>query len=101
MLAVEDILEYTERRLRKIIAELPKGRFSFTEYMDDDGLGGDPVPITANVEVKGEDLVIDFEGTGKQSRGGFNISPSGLRACAYYAVKTMLDRKSTRLNSSH
>ena len=89
--SVDDILEYTERRLRRIIAGLPAGRFSFTEYMDDDGLGGDPVAITANVEVSGEDLLIDFEGTGRQSRGGFNISPSGLRACAYYAVKTMLD----------
>lgn len=89
--SVEDILEYTERRLRKIIAGLPQGRVSFTEYMDDDGFGGDPVPITANVEAKGEELIIDFEGTGKQSRGGFNISFSNLRACAYYAVKTMLD----------
>src|SRR3546814_8325643 len=57
MLSVEDILEYTERRLRKIIAELSKGRFSFTASMDDDGLGGDTVPITATVEVKGKDLV--------------------------------------------
>src|SRR3546814_6414687 len=31
MLSVEDIIEYTERRLRKIIAELPKGRFRRSE----------------------------------------------------------------------
>lgn len=89
--SVEDILDYTERRLRKAISELPKGKVSFTELMDDDGLGGDPVPITANVEVRGSDLVIDFEGSGPQSRGGFNISFNALRASAFYAVKTMLD----------
>src|SRR5690606_25730183 len=48
--AIEGILQYTERRLRNRIAQLPDGTATFTERMDDDGMGGDPVVIQATVQ---------------------------------------------------
>lgn len=45
--SVDDILLYTERRLRKHIADLPDGEASFLTYLDDDGFGGEPVAIRA------------------------------------------------------
>ncbi len=89
--SIEDILAYTERRLRTRIAAVADGSGTFTTYMDDDGLGGEPVPITATVSVENNNLVIDFEGSGRQSRGGYNMPESAMRACAYYVVKTLLD----------
>jgi N-methylhydantoinase B len=89
--SIDDILAYTERRLRSAIGRLPDGSATFTEWMDDDGMGGDPVPITATVTIRGDDIHVDFAGTGKQSRGAFNLPEYSLRASVYYAVKTMLD----------
>lgn len=89
--AVEDVLAYTERRMRRRIASIGGGRGTFTTRMDDDGLGGDPVPITATVSVEGERLVIDFAGSGPQSRGGYNMPESAMRACVAYCAKAMLD----------
>lgn len=89
--AVEDILAYTERRLRSRIQALGDGTGRYTTYLDDDGFGGDPVPIAATVRVSGDRLTVDFTGSGPQARGGYNMPESALRASVYYAVKTMLD----------
>lgn len=89
--AIDGILAYTERRLRNRIAQLPEGTATFAERMDDDGIGGDPVVIQANVHARDGQLYVDFTGTGKQARGAFNLPASALHACVYFAVKTMLD----------
>ena len=89
--AIDDVIEYTLRRMRNRIAELKPGEYAFTEYLDDDGMGGEPVPIRATVRVSGNRLTIDFEGSGAQARGAMNVPINALQACVYYSVKTLLD----------
>lgn len=89
--ATEDLLAYTARRLRNRIRDMADGSAASTAFLDDDGLGGEPVPITARVTVEGERLVIDFAGSAPQARGAMNVAESALRATVYYAVKTLLD----------
>src|SRR5262245_37461938 len=89
--SVEDVIEYTRRRIRNRIAELAHGEYAFTNYLDDDGMGGDPVPITVTVRVTGDALTVDFTGTGLQARGAMNIPLNALEASVYYSVKALLD----------
>ena len=89
--AIEAMLAYTERRLRNRIRALRDGAYTATVYMDNDGVAGDPVPICATATVRGDALSLDFAGTGPQSRGGFNVMPSGVLATVAYAVKALLD----------
>jgi N-methylhydantoinase B len=89
--SIEDVLAYTARRLRNRIAALPDGAGSHICYLDDDGFGGDPVPIKATLRVEGEHLSVDFAGSGPQCRGSYNVPESALRASVYYAVKAMVD----------
>jgi N-methylhydantoinase B len=89
--AIDDLLAYTAHRLRNRIRDMADGEASFTAWLDDDGLGGDPVPIRATVIVQGDRLVIDFAGTAPEARGALNVVESALRATVYYAVKTLLD----------
>lgn len=91
MAATDDLLAYTARRLRNRIRDMADGSAQFTAFLDDDGLGGDPVPIVARVTVEGESLILDFAGSAPQARGAMNVAESALRATAYYAVKTLLD----------
>jgi len=67
------------------------GQSSFVAYLDDDGIGDDPVPIQATVTVRGDTLTTDFTGTAPETRGAFNVPESALRATVYYSVKTLLD----------
>lgn len=90
--AIEDVLDYTERRMCRAIARLPPQRHTFTTYLDDDGGGdGGEVPLVASVYAEGGRLVVDFEGTAKEARGGLNVAQSALRATVYYCVKALLD----------
>jgi N-methylhydantoinase B len=89
--AVADLLAYTARRMRVAIAKLKDGTNVHTSWMDHDGLGGGRVPITARVTVEGDTLRLSFDGTGSQSRGGYNVMPSGVLATVAYAVKALLD----------
>jgi N-methylhydantoinase B len=88
---VDDLLAYTARRLRNRIRDMADGEAGFTAWLDDDGLGGDPVPIRATVAVRGDTLAGDFAGTAPETRGAFNVPESALRATVYYTVKTLLD----------
>ena len=89
--AVDDVLAYAGRRLRNRIAALRDGDYSCTSYLDDDGLGGEPVPIKATVRIAGDALTLDFAGTSGQARGAMNVPQSALRATVYYCVKALLD----------
>jgi N-methylhydantoinase B len=88
---IDDMIAYTSDRLRRCIGALGSGTFDFTTWLDDDGMGGDPVPIKVAVHVEGESIVFDFAGTGNQVRGGLNVPQGALRATAYYCVKALLD----------
>ena len=89
--SIDDIIAYTRRRIRNRIAELKAGEYSFTNFLDDDGMGGDPVPISVTVRVAGDGLSVDFSGSGKQARGAMNVPTNALHACVYYSIKALLD----------
>lgn len=89
--AIDDLLAYTARRLRNRLAEVPDGTAAGESRLDDDGLGGDPVPIRVTATVEGDRLVLDFAGTGAAARGAMNMVESALQATVYYCVKTAID----------
>ncbi len=89
--AIEDILTYTERRLKNRIAALPDGEYRFERAMDDDGFPGPQVPIVCTARIAGETLELDFEGSGPEARGAINLPDSAIKASVYYCVKAVLD----------
>jgi len=89
--ATDALLLYTKLRLEQRLSELKPGTYSFTTWLDDDGFGGGPLPIVANVTIQGKTLAIDMTGSGPQARGGLNVAPSALNATAYYCVKALVD----------
>jgi N-methylhydantoinase B len=89
--SVDDVIGYARRRMSNRIVALKPGQHTFTNYLDDDGMGGEPVPITVTVRVAGDRLEVDFEGSGPQARGAMNIPINALQASVYYSVKALLD----------
>lgn len=71
-----DSIAYTERLLRAEIASWKDGSSSFTDYMDNDGLGGGPVKIHVTITKKGDGLTADFTGSSPQIRGAMNSTLS-------------------------
>ncbi len=88
--AFEEIMDYSERRMRKKITEFPKGRYEAHDFMDDDGVSNDPVKINVTVTV-GSDLSFDFTGTDKQKKGNINAVYAVTLSCVYYTVRCVTD----------
>ena len=86
------LLDYAERLTRARIAEIPDGVYRFTDHMDNDGIDLDRrVPITATVTIRGDEAVIDYEGTSPQVAGPINAPLSGAQASAYFAMRCVTD----------
>ncbi len=89
---MDHLLDYAERRTRARIAEIPDGVYSFTDYMDNDGIDLDRrVPITITITIRGSDAVVDYDGTSKQVRGPINAPVSGAHASVYFAFRCVTD----------
>jgi N-methylhydantoinase B len=63
---------YAKRRMIAAIRRIPAGRFTFTDYLDDDGIVDRPIRIRAAVERRGDRVRVDFTGSDPQVAGNVN-----------------------------
>jgi N-methylhydantoinase B len=84
------LCDYSERLMRARLAELPAGRYRFTDYLDDDGLGGPPLAISVSIKLSGGRAVVDFAGTAPQSRGPVNANHAVTVSATMYAFRCLL-----------
>jgi N-methylhydantoinase B len=89
--AFDAINDYSERRMRAAIADLPDGTYGFRDVLDDDGRGARDIPIEAAVTVDGDALTVDFDGTAPQTAGPLNAVFAVTASATYYAVRTVTD----------
>lgn len=88
--ALDDLMAYTERLARAEIAGWPDGVYSFTDYIDDDGMDPEPIPIAVTATVAGDALEIDFAGTSPQVRGAINATASFAKSAVYACVRALM-----------
>ena len=88
-----EIFKYSERWLRKALRDVPRGSYSFSDLMDDDGVTDEPLLIKVKVTVNHGNLpniIFDFTGTAGQAAGGINLVHQALLATVNYAVKAII-----------
>ncbi len=90
--AMDEVLDYAERRTRVSIAAMPDGRYRASDVLEDDG-SGEPhdLRITCEVRITGDRLEVDFEGTDRQSDGNLNCPMSVTRSAVFYVVRVLTD----------
>ena len=88
---IKDIIEYTERRLKAVLAVLPTGKYDFSDHLEGDGITDHPLKINLNLEITENKIIADFTGTDRQAKGPVNATTGVTQACVIYAVKAALD----------
>jgi len=88
--SIEIYLEQGRQEALEELKSLPKGEFIAEEYIDDDGLGGDPVLVKVKVTITDDEFVVDYTGTGKTCRGPINAPLSALISTAKFAYKAVV-----------
>ena len=68
----EDLMDYAEARMRAEIAEIPDGKYSFVDYMDNDGVSDSEIRIEAHCYVQKDEIVVDYTGSTAQVSGPIN-----------------------------
>lgn len=75
------------RLMEERVAALPDGRYSFDDFLDNDGIEDRPVRIALDMVVEGGALTLDFWRTDAACQGPLNISRATTVACCYVALK--------------
>ncbi|SAL81060.1 5-oxoprolinase (ATP-hydrolyzing) [Caballeronia arvi] len=85
-----ELLDYAERLTRAEIRNWPKGTFHFKDYIDDDGLSPDPIPIQVALTVHDDHVTADYTGSSPQVRAAINSTLSYTKSCTYLSVRCAL-----------
>jgi N-methylhydantoinase B len=94
---MQDVLDYSERMMRRMLAALPDGTATFEDFCDGDGIlePGDahdrPFWIRMRVDKRGETLTVDFAGTDPQVPGPMNAPLTVTASGIYCAIKMIAD----------
>ena len=85
--ALTALSDRAEALMRAEVAALPDGTFEATDYLDNDGIVDEPIPIKAAITIAADRLTLDFTGTSAQVAGPVNIAEPTAVACCYVAMK--------------
>jgi len=88
--AMSGLLDYSERRMRTAISQVPDGTYTGEAQIDDDGLGDEPVTIRAQVTVEGDSIHVGFDGTDDQVATNINNPFASTAASAIACIKSVV-----------
>ncbi|OHV66555.1 hydantoinase B/oxoprolinase family protein [Pseudofrankia sp. BMG5.36] len=83
-------IEETEASMRRGIAGIPDGDYRVEDFLDDDGVTDERVPVVVTLRVRGDSMEIDYSGTGRQPLGNVGTAWSEATRCIE-SVKLMID----------
>ena len=85
------MMDYSDRRLRAGLSQLPAGRYEFEDYLEGDGITDDPIKIRVAILVEGDEITFDFEGTDPTVAGPLNCRWPSVAACVFFVIKSLID----------
>ncbi|WP_158228150.1 hydantoinase B/oxoprolinase family protein [Pseudonocardia sp. MH-G8] len=87
---MDALLEQSAQLTAERISAIPDGTYTFTDYLDDDGVRvGQRIVIRAAVTIDGSAVHIDFTGTDEQTKGPYNCVPASSIAAVYYVLRAV------------
>lgn len=82
--------DYSERIMRKAIKEIPGGIYTFSDFMDSDGISDKPIKIQVAVRIKGDSAEVDFSGTDAQTEGNINANYAITLSATMYVFRCII-----------
>jgi N-methylhydantoinase B len=88
--ALHELNDYARRLADTALAAIPRGRYRFRDFMDDDGLGNKDIAIQVEVTVEDDGVTVDFSGTEAQVPGNINCPLSVTAAAVFYVFRCLM-----------
>ena len=84
---IAELYERAEQQMRACIADIPDGTYTYTDYLDSDGVDNEPLRIELALTVSGNEISLDFSNSSPPCRGQMNSVISTTKSACYIALK--------------
>lgn len=88
--AIEASLEQGKKEALRELSELPKGEFTAEDFIDDDGITDEPIPVKVRVKITDDKFLVDFTGSGGTTQGPINSPLSSTWGSCKTAFKAVV-----------
>ena len=90
--ATAELMDYSERMLRRRIREIPDGDYVAEGFLDDDGVDRETrLPVKVTVRIRGDSAVVDTSGSSPQVPTAYNVPFEGsTKVTCYFAFRALL-----------
>lgn len=86
-----EIYRQSEELERTAVAAIPDGTYRAEGYLDDDGLGHGPIPVHVRVDVEGDRMTIDLDGSAPIAEGPVNCGFAQTISACRVAFKLLIN----------
>lgn len=95
---IQGILDHTETAVRQELRDIPDGDYVFKDYIDDDGLGSDPITIEVKLSFRDDEVAADFAGTSPQVKAALNGTLSVAKSIVYAGLRCAMTTPNLLVN---
>jgi N-methylhydantoinase B len=88
--AMSQLNDYADRITQSVIASLTPGTYQFTDVLDNDGIGSDPITLSVAINVTEAAVKLDFTECSDQVPGNLNCPEAVVAAAAYYCFRCLM-----------
>jgi N-methylhydantoinase B len=90
-LAIDSILDRSEKHTRELIRRMPEGVYSFTDYLDDCGPNGESVTVAVDITIRDGEVKVDFSRSSESVPAAINSYINYTRAYTLFSIKVFSD----------
>jgi N-methylhydantoinase B len=87
--AMAELLDRSEQQMRAAIRAMPRGVFEGEDFLDDDGVGDQPIAVRVRLTLGDGEAVFDFTASDDAAEGPVNTTPFIAAASVFYAMKCL------------
>lgn len=84
------LIEYSARMMRHAIEQIPDGTYQAEDWLDNDGITADRIPIRVRIAVDGNRAVVDFTGSAQQVAGSINAVEAITVSAVSYVFRCLI-----------
>jgi len=81
---------YARTLAKDSLVNIADGCYEFEDVMDDDGMGNENIIIKVQINIKADEVSVDFNGTAKQVAGNINCPLSVVAAAVFYVFRCLM-----------
>ena len=87
---LDELKNYSERLMRATVSQIPDGSYEFCDFLDNDGLGRQKLPVHVTMTIDGDKAIADFSQSADQVGSPLNTVESVVISATIYVFQCLM-----------